>query len=209
MEGGVDVRFDRSGKLVEAAGVDTATKVIAELPSQREFKEHLQAQARDQIGVVLVDLDNFKAVNDSKGHPAGDACLAKVVATVGVVIVGEGKLYRYVGEEFAVILRNADADEAAATAERIRRAIEAAQPGGDIEVTGSIGVAASDQPGLRDPDKLLQAVDDAVYSSKNAGKNRVTKWHYEQGRQSASLYAGPGRAGSRRLASVFERPRST
>jgi diguanylate cyclase (GGDEF)-like protein len=183
-EGGVNVHFDRSGKLIDAAGVDTTTKVIAELPNQKEFKEHLQEQTRDQIGVVLIDLDSFKAVNDTKGHPAGDACLSMVVAAVGAVIVGKGKLYRYGGDEFAVILRNVDADETAATAQRIRRAIEAAQPGGDIEVTASIGVAASDQPGLRDPDKLLQAVDDAVYSSKDAGKNRVTIWRHEREQES-------------------------
>lgn len=183
-EGGVDVRFDTSGKLVQVAGIDTTLKVIADLPDQKSFKADLRAQAQEQIAVVFIDLDNFKAVNDTKGHPAGDACLATVVEAVGGVITGKGKLYRYGGDEFAVILRNADVHEGAATAERIRRAIEAARPGGDIEVTGSIGVAASDQPGLHDPDNLLKAVDDAVYSSKDAGKNRVTKWQQQQERES-------------------------
>ena len=101
---------------------------------------------------------------------------SKVAEAIGAVIASKGKLYRYGGDEFAVILRNADGDEAAATGERIRRAIRAARPGGDIEVTASIGVAASDQAGLHDAEKLLKAADDATYASKRGTKNCVTKW---------------------------------
>lgn len=173
---GVDVRFDGSGRLVQQTDVDTAPKAIADLPKQPEFKTDLSGAAHGQIALVFIDLDNFKAVNDTKGHQAGDECLAKVAETIGGVIANKGKLYRYGGDEFADILQNADVDEAAATGERIRRAIRAAQPGGDIEVTASIGVAASDQAGLRDAEQLLKAADDATYASKRGTKNCVTKW---------------------------------
>lgn len=173
---GVDVHFDSSGKLVQRTDIDTAPKAIADLPKQPEFKADLSEAVQRQIALVFIDLDNFKAVNDTKGHQAGDECLAKVAETIGGVITGKGKLYRYGGDEFAVILRNADVDEAAATGERIRSAIRAAQPGGDIEVTASIGVAASDQAGRRDAEMLLKAADDATYASKRGTKNCVTKW---------------------------------
>lgn len=173
---GVDVHFDSSGKLVQRSGVDTTPKAIADLPKQTEFKADLSEAVQRQIALVFIDLDNFKAVNDTNGHQAGDECLAKVAETIGGVIAGKGKLYRYGGDEFAVILQNADADEGAATGERIRRAIQAARPGGDIDVTASIGVAASNQAGLRDAEKLLKAADDATYLSKRGTKNCVTKW---------------------------------
>jgi diguanylate cyclase (GGDEF)-like protein len=178
-EGGVQAHFDESGKLIEGAGVDTAPKAITDLPGQAQFKSDLAVQTR-QIALIFVDLDNFKSVNDTKGHQTGDACLAKVVEVIGESIAGKGKLYRYGGDEFAVILQNATVDEAVATSERIRRAIESARPGGgEIEVTGSIGVAASDQRGLYDAENLLNAADQATYASKNNGKNRVTKWQQD------------------------------
>lgn len=182
-EGGVEVHFDESGRLVETLGIDVTPKAISDLPNQKEFRADLGAQVVDQIALIFIDLDNFKAVNDTHGHPAGDACLVKVVETIGRVVAGKGRLYRYGGDEFIVILRNADVYEAAATGERIRKAIEVARPADDIEVTGSIGVAASDQPGLRDPEKLLKAVDDAVYRSKDNGKNRVTQAQAGDGRE--------------------------
>jgi diguanylate cyclase (GGDEF)-like protein len=69
----------------------------------------------------------------------------RVVDAIGHCISGKGRLYRYGGDEFAMILRDATVEEAAGTAERIRKAIERARPSGESEVTGSIGVAASDQ----------------------------------------------------------------
>jgi diguanylate cyclase (GGDEF)-like protein len=155
--------------------VDTAPKAINDLPKQPDFKADLFQAAQRQIGLVFIDLDNFKAVNDTKGHQAGDQCLAKVAVTIGSVVAGKGELYRYGGDEFTVILENADVDEAAATGERIRRAIRTARPGDDIGVTASIGIAASDQAGLRDAERLLKAADDAAFASKRT-KNCVTKW---------------------------------
>lgn len=175
-EGGADLHFDRAGKLVKTGGIDMAPKAIANLPLQDEFKEDLASQSTDQIGLIFIDLDNFKAVNDQNGHPAGDDCLVRVVEAIGRVIAGKGKLYRYGGDEFAVILRNADVSETTASAERIRRALAAARPGIDIEVTASIGVAASEQTGLAEPERLLKAADECVYESKRLGKNRVTSW---------------------------------
>ena len=175
-ETGIDTRFDAEGRLVRVSGIDTSPRPIAELPNQAEFNSALASQAATPVAVVFVDLDNFKAVNDTRGHSAGNDCLATVAEVISGCIVGKGRLYRYGGDEFTVILQNAGIDEAAATAERIRRSIESARPGGEIEVTASVGVAASDQTGFDRPEKLLEAADKAMYQSKEGGKNRVTNW---------------------------------
>lgn len=156
--------------------VDTSPRGLAQLPGQVRFKADLQEALPKQIAVIFIDLDHFKEVNDRRGHVAGDGCLSNVVDVIEPVVAGRGTLYRYGGDEFAVILHNADVDEAAATAERIRRTIHAARTGGDIEVTASIGVASSDAPGLDDAAKLIDAADRAMYQSKHSGKNRVTRW---------------------------------
>jgi diguanylate cyclase (GGDEF)-like protein len=82
-------------------------------------------------------------------------------------------LYRYgAGDEFGVLLKNFDRDEALATAERIRREIDEANPGGSVTVTASVGVAFSS--GETRAEELLKSADEAVYKSKKAGKNRVS-----------------------------------
>lgn len=177
-EGGIEFRFSADGRLVHDVDVDTSPRAVAVLPRQTNFKRDLKERCASQIAVVFVDLDNFKSVNDTRGHPAGDACLEQVVKLIGACIVGKGRLYRYGGDEFAVILQNANVLEGAATAERIRRSIEAGHPGGDIDVTASIGVASSDQVG-NDAERLLEAADGAMYASKQAGKNQVTRWRSE------------------------------
>lgn len=128
------------------------------------------------ISLIFVDLDGFKSVNDTLGHQSGDKCLEKVVEIMGAAIAGKGRLYRYGGDEFVVLLPNFLTPEATATAERIRAAIDVADPSSPIKVTASVGIASSDQPKLRTAEELVKAADEAMYISKNSGKNRVTSW---------------------------------
>jgi diguanylate cyclase (GGDEF)-like protein len=157
-------------------GVDAGPKAISELPGQDALRADIVSQLSGQIALLFIDLDNFKSVNDKNGHQAGDRCLASAVEAIGGCIGGKGTLYRYGGDEFVVLLQNADADEGTATGERIRRSIGAVRPGGDIDVTASIGVAASDQQGIRNCESLISAADMAAYTSKDKGKNHVTRW---------------------------------
>jgi diguanylate cyclase (GGDEF)-like protein len=130
-----------------------------------------------QFALIVIDLDEFKEVNDTKGHTAGDACLERVVKAIGGVVGRKGKVYRWGGgDEFAVTLPDFSTEEASSTAERIRRAIEEAQAGGDVPVTASIGVCANDRLKDAAAEELLEAADKAMYSSKKNGKNRVTTW---------------------------------
>lgn len=151
---------------------------LSKLPKKETLLADLKdALARSsEIAVIFIDLDKFKEVNDTKGHAEGDRCLENVVRAVGGTLGRTGTLYRWGGDEFAISLPDFSTDEALATAERIRRAIEGANAGGDVPVTASVGVCAADR--LQDPqaEALLDSVDKAMYASKKNGKNRVTAW---------------------------------
>src|SRR5712664_2996595 len=127
--------------------------------------------------LLVIDLDNFKSVNDTLGHSGGDECLDLVVSTVVTVVGRRGRVYRWgSGDEFAVCLPDFSTEEAQVTAERIRRGIEEAKPGGEITVTTSIGVCASDRVESRSAKEILDYADKAMYQSKRSGKNCVTIW---------------------------------
>jgi len=130
--------------------------------------------------LVVIDLDSFKSVNDTKGHTKGDECLDLVVSTIGTVVGRRGRIYRWgSGDEFAVCLPDFSTEEAQVTGERVRRAIEEGKPGGDITVTASIGICSSDRTDSKSADEILDFADNAMYASKNHGKNRVTTWPIE------------------------------
>jgi diguanylate cyclase (GGDEF)-like protein len=132
--------------------------------------------ARDRVYALLfVDLDHFKKVNDGEGgHPRGDACLQKIVDTIAGVMGRRGSLYRWGGDEFAVLLPDCSSDEAMPTADRIRQSVEDA--GREYGVTASIGVNATNLMSAPSASEFLAATDLAMYASKNGGKNRVTVW---------------------------------
>ncbi|MSO21103.1 MAG: GGDEF domain-containing protein [Acidobacteria bacterium] len=132
------------------------------------------------FSVVFADLDNFKQVNDTLGHPAGDQCLEAVVAIMGSAVAGKGRLYRYGGDEFVAVLPNYESSEAVATGERIRKSIDDENPGGKVKITASIGVVSSDQLQMPDPKTLIAAADQAMYSAKKSGKNQVTVWKEQE-----------------------------
>jgi diguanylate cyclase (GGDEF)-like protein len=128
--------------------------------------------------LLVIDLDEFKSVNDTQGHSEGDACLDRVVSTIANVVGRKGKLYRWGGDEFAVFLPDFSTEEAKVTAERIRYAVEQAKPGGEIAVTTSIGICGIDRTDSKSPEEILDFADKAMYESKRLGKNRVTIWPF-------------------------------
>jgi diguanylate cyclase (GGDEF)-like protein len=127
------------------------------------------------LGLLFIDLDHFKEINDSYGHPAGDACLASIIAPIQAELRQSDVIGRYGGEEFVVVLSSASASSAHAIAERIREGVASVRVdgfGAPIRLTCSIGVAASDTLGVWG-EHLLARADDAVYAAKRAGRNRV------------------------------------
>jgi diguanylate cyclase (GGDEF)-like protein len=131
------------------------------------------------VGLVMLDLDDFKQVNDSYGHQQGDEVLAQVAGVLRYVTRELDTAARYGGEELAVILPQTDAAGAELLAERMRVAVEALQVRrvagrGTLRVTASFGVAAVPES-ARDRAGLIAAADAALYAAKRAGKNRVKR----------------------------------
>lgn len=124
--------------------------------------------------LLLVDIDHFKTFNDLHGHLAGDSCLCYVAQSLASHLRRFDLLARFGGEEFAVLLPEAHAEEAARTAERLREAIENLYfpvQGIPVSVTVSIGIAL--RAGITKPHMLIGAADTALYAAKHAGRNGV------------------------------------
>ena len=184
--GGVHCKFLRELD-VEAAYHDALLELavrdgLTGLYNRRFFEEEIErevARARRHdhpLALILVDVDEFKSVNDSYGHVAGDQVLRELSAAAGEVLRAEQVLARVGGDEFAVVCPDTRAEQAAVLAERLRaalaghamRCLEGAQT-----VTCSFGVArlVSDDEGWRE---LFERADRALYRSKGGGRNRVT-----------------------------------
>jgi diguanylate cyclase (GGDEF)-like protein len=160
----------------EAALIDPLTGVLNRRGFEAEAERMLLRAARDgsSTALLVLDLDHFKAVNDSWGHPVGDLALRAVANTVSTELRGGDVVGRLGGEEFVIALAGNRTDQAAVLAERVRRAV-AALPirGGEasVDLTVSIGVAA--HRGATSLDKLMAHADAALYRAKAAGRNRV------------------------------------
>lgn len=131
---------------------------------------------RRPLSLLVLDLDHFKRINDTWGHPAGDAVLQRVADIVRATIREADVAFRFGGEEMVVLLPETMLAPAADVAERIRRAVGMALiewGGHHIPVTLSVGVSCCPEA-VDDPDRLLKSADQALYASKNAGRNRVT-----------------------------------
>ena len=128
------------------------------------------------LSVILIDLDHFKRVNDTWGHPVGDEVLLKVAGVIKGCVRREDVACRFGGEEFAVIARAETHDGALTVAERMRKRIEETpvhHEGQIIGVTASAGIATAVPPDTYDsPAALLAAADQALYRAKDRGRNR-------------------------------------
>jgi diguanylate cyclase (GGDEF)-like protein len=133
--------------------------------------EQQAAITGETIGLVVGDIDNFKAVNDVHGHVQGDAVLIDVAYTLRKELRAFDLAYRIGGEEFLVVLPGAGMQDAADVAERLRLAVELS-PAGGMPVTMSFGVATS-SPGPFTFVDLFGTADAALYQAKRAGRNRV------------------------------------
>ena len=129
----------------------------------------LALDSNDGCCVALLDIDHFKAVNDTHGHAAGDEVLVQVANTLRASSAGHGLLARHGGEEFAWVLPGIDLDQAVLQCEYVREAMKFASEA--LPVTISIGVAKA-QPGDSIA-SLLQRADTALYAAKHAGRDRV------------------------------------
>ncbi|MEZ2223154.1 PAS domain S-box protein [Rhizobium sp. RCC_161_2] len=137
-------------------------------------------QDKVSLGLLMIDVDWFKAFNDCYGHPAGDECLKRIGATIQHIVNRPGDVAaRYGGEEFAVLLPDTDEPTAAAIAELLRQAVlelSIEHRGSPNRIaTVSIGAAAWTDGATTEPEKLVHHADRALYRAKEDGRNRVAR----------------------------------
>jgi diguanylate cyclase (GGDEF)-like protein len=149
-------------------------------------REHLDTQLRSElsfarrhktdVSLLLFDVDHFKKVNDTYGHPVGDEVLIRLSRAVASMVRNEDVFARYGGEEFAVIVRGIGTAGAKSLGERLRAAVEALEipnERGPIRVTISLGCASVSELPDFTPEALLRAADARLYAAKRGGRNRV------------------------------------
>ncbi|MDX6580831.1 MAG: two-component system, cell cycle response regulator [Solirubrobacterales bacterium] len=155
--------------------LDQLTGLLNRRGLEQRFAEVAEqaALAGHPVSVVVADIDHFKRINDTHGHPVGDAVLRDIADAMRRNLRTFELLYRFGGEEFLLLLPGANADDAAAVAETLRCAIFALHPEG-LPVACSFGVATADADdvvfGL-----LIRAADAALYDAKRFGRNRVER----------------------------------
>ncbi len=146
---------------------------------QRGDEEFKRAQRNQQpLSLLMLDIDEFKNVNDTFGHETGDLVLKQVSATLKASLREIDILGRIGGEEFAILLPNTTLEEATILAERVRQTLEKSlfeTPGQDLSVTICIGVSML-KDGMSSIDSLMRNADAALYHAKHGGRNRVVTY---------------------------------
>jgi diguanylate cyclase (GGDEF)-like protein len=171
--------------LHETVRVQAVTDELTGLANLRHFHDTLDNEIersrrfQTDVGLMLLDIDDFKAVNDTYGHQQGDLVLIEVARVLRGLSRDIDEPARYGGEEMAVILPQTDVDGAELLAERMREAVEAIEierldGEGTLSVTASFGVASLPYCAT-DKASLIAEADAALYRAKRAGKNRVAK----------------------------------
>jgi two-component system cell cycle response regulator len=163
------------GAALEMALIDPLTGLYNHRYLMRHLRGLLEGPQSRDLGVLMIDVDHFKSVNDDFGHAAGDRALRAVADVLRSSTRVFDSLARYGGEEFVVVMPGTTLDDALQAAERLRAAVEATPfggPGDICRLTVSIGIATSGQcPDT--PEALLHAADLALYAAKRAGRNRI------------------------------------
>ena len=170
------------------------TDELTGLFNHRRFQEVMTGEVESarrynhELGLIMLDIDNFKQVNDAHGHLQGDMVLGEVARVLRQSSRDVDEPARYGGEEMAVALPHTDLEGSYQFAERVRRRIEALElpllnGGGALRVTASFGVASLATAGTADKDALVAAADGALYEAKRAGKNRTVRASVNAGLQ--------------------------
>lgn len=167
----------RNAWLLEQVQRLAATDALTGIANRRAFEKTLQAEisrasrTRSDLTLIMLDIDRFKSLNDEYGHQAGDEVLARVGEALRKACRESDTPARYGGEEFAVLMPGCSPTEATMAAERLRRtisAIDAVRP-----ITFSAGIATFPIHALA-ADELIARADDALYESKESGRDRAT-----------------------------------
>lgn len=164
-------------ELRERASKDLLTMLPNRSAIAHTLENEISRCHRDHrtVGIILLDLDHFKKVNDTLGHFAGDAVLRETALRLRSNMRPYDQVGRYGGEEFLVVLPNCDLEQAANQAERMRHRLHATTmlvDGRELQVSASFGVTISDGT-ERSPDVFVRVADEALYRAKANGRNRI------------------------------------
>jgi diguanylate cyclase (GGDEF)-like protein len=165
-----------NAELAELATTDALTGVHNRRHFMSRATEELKRcrRHRHQFGMLILDADHFKRINDTLGHPQGDRVLVAIAQTLRKALRETDLVARFGGEEFVVGLPETPLEQTIFVAERLRSSIEALQiEGQPWPVTVSIGVCAYPVANTDNVDEMLKLVDDALYRAKASGRNRV------------------------------------
>lgn len=165
-------------QLYNAANKDYLTQIYNKKYFLDRLKMEFSYSKRHQtpLSLMMFDLDNFKKINDTFGHLAGDQILKQFAHEINFIKRHEDLFARYGGEEFVLLLRGTNQDAAVVIAEKIRKRIEDHSfkiDKKDVSVTTSIGVAAFEQNNMNDYQHLLNSTDQLLYQAKEKGRNQV------------------------------------
>lgn len=159
------------------------TDALTGIGNRRSFDRDVvaafdNASSASPMTVLFLDIDLFKQFNDTHGHAVGDDVLKQYAVVISQAIGSEATVYRYGGEEFAIIASGLDRKQAAALAERVREAVDVqvlvkGEDGQKHNVTTSVGVATYEGTFFKRPDQVVKAADRGVYAAKKAGRNCV------------------------------------
>jgi diguanylate cyclase (GGDEF)-like protein len=171
---------EANSRLRESNRRDVLTGMFNRRHFREVFEQMLQQahETRQPLSLMLIDLDHFKQVNDEYGHLAGDECLRALARMLGQCLGSESGavVARFGGEEFVVVLPGVASPRVLDIAEKVRKHINA-EPvhyaGREIRIAASIGVHSVPAGATASADEVLHHADDALYSAKNAGRNRV------------------------------------
>lgn len=175
---------DRLRTNVQKSLMMAVTDSLTGLYNRRYADSHLQSlitkgrETKSQLSLMLMDLDKFKSVNDTYGHDVGDEVLKEFARRLQEGVRGIDLVARFGGEEFIVILPETDSKQASVVAERLRESVEktkftVSHEVGALPVTVSIGLSHSIECAIT-PNELIKTADQALYTSKDLGRNRVT-----------------------------------
>ena len=166
-------------QLAKVSRVDGLTGAFNRRYFDDSLKDEIERSMRsnEPIGIVMIDLDHFKKLNDEHGHAAGDACLKEAARlAMHCAEAEDGLVARYGGEEFVAILVNANEAKAMAFAEKVREAIQNYEVQYEDEIlrmTASLGLFCDVARDKSDDERLLREADAALYAAKHGGRNQV------------------------------------
>ncbi|MBT9582712.1 diguanylate cyclase [bacterium] len=186
----VQLRLDASVESIQSllqelrrgATQDSLTGLLNRRSFLDRLQEEMSASARHSLKacVAMIDVDHFKSVNDTYGHPAGDAVLVGVAQRLNSGMRGEDTLARFGGEEFAVLLRHTDLDGGLILLDRLRETVanlpfDVPTPSGTETITVTFSAGLTLLAGKDTQKRVLERADVALYEAKRTGRNRVIR----------------------------------